>query len=213
MPGRDKALVGGVHGEGDEAVHEGGFAFHPRADGLGGHVAAVNDGVAGEHAQRRGVARHLEVGVLEDVFVAVEAPGLLIEAGEGLYLCFDLFLDFPGEVVTRGLLRTLALAADEQHGALHMAALTQGAVGLSGDVPGGGDLQAGGPDDVRHVRPDGAGLVGEHDDLDAVVRHALGHALVGCHHAAAKILVLALDGERTAAVPDPVGELWRRVLP
>ena len=57
-----------------------------------------------------------------------------------------------------------------------------------------------------------AGLVGEHDDLNAVVRHALGHALVGGHHAAAEILVLALDGERAAAVPDPVGELWRRVL-
>ena len=57
-----------------------------------------------------------------------------------------------------------------------------------------------------------AGLVGEHDDLDAVVRHALGHAPVGGHHAAAEVLALALDGERAAAVPDPVGELRRRVL-
>ena len=55
--------------------------------------------------------------------------------------------------------------------------------------------------------------MGEHDDLDAVVRHAFGHALVGGHHAAAEILVLALDRERAAAVPDPVGELWWRILP
>ena len=52
----------------------------------------------------------------------------------------------------------------------------------------------------------------EHDDLDAVVRHAFGHALVGGHHAAAEILVLTLDGKRAAAVPDPIGKLRRRVL-
>src|SRR5262249_5352946 len=68
---RDKALIGGVHSEGDQAVHKGSFAFDPWADGFGGHVAAINDGVAGEHAQRRGVARHLEVSIFEDVLVAV----------------------------------------------------------------------------------------------------------------------------------------------
>ena len=52
----------------------------------------------------------------------------------------------------------------------------------------------------------------EHDDLNAVVRHAFGHALVGGHHAATEVLVLALDGKRAATVPDPVGELGRRVL-
>ena len=120
---RHEALVGGVHGERDQAVHEGGLALHPRADRLGGHVAAVDDGVAGEHAQRRGVARHLDVGVLEDVLVAVEALGFLVEAGQRLHLRFDLFLDLPGEIVARGLVRALALAADEQHGAFHVAAL------------------------------------------------------------------------------------------
>src|SRR5207249_2300528 len=104
--------------------------------------------------------------------------------------------------------QTLAFAADEQHGAFYVAAITQDAVSLSDDIPGGGDLQARGPDDIGHVPPDRAVLVGEHDDLDTVVRHTLGHALVGCDHPAAEILVLTLDGERTAAVPDPVGELW-----
>ena len=31
--------------------------------------------------------------------------------------------------------------------------------------------------------------------------------------AAAKILALTLNGERTAAIPDPIGKLWRWVLP
>src|SRR2546426_5056962 len=95
---RDEALVGGVHSEGDQAIHESGFASHPWADGLSGHVAAINDGVTGEYAQRSGVASHLEVSVFEDVFVAVEALGLLVEAGERLHLCFDFFLYLPGEV-------------------------------------------------------------------------------------------------------------------
>src|SRR5262249_35228617 len=91
---RDEALVGGIHSEGDQAVHKGSFAFHPWTDGLGGHVAAVNDGVAGEDAECRGVARHLEVGIFEDVLVAVEAPGFLVKAGEGTYLFLHLFLNF-----------------------------------------------------------------------------------------------------------------------
>ena len=64
-----------------------------------------------------------------------------------------------------------------------VAALAQGTVGLGDDIPSGGDLQAGGPNDIRHIRPDGAGLMSEHNDLDAVVRHALGHSLVGGDHA------------------------------
>ena len=66
-------------------------------------------GVAGEHAQRRRVAGHLDVGVLEDVLVAVEALGLLVEAGERVHLRLDLLLDLPGEVVARGLVRALRL--------------------------------------------------------------------------------------------------------
>src|SRR5262249_52755000 len=50
------------------------------------------------------------------------------------------------------------------------------------------------------------------DNLYAVVRHALGHALVGGHHAAAEALVLALNGERATAVPDPARKLRRRVF-
>ena len=73
---RHEALVGGVHGESDEAVHEGGLALHARADRLGGHVAAVDQGVAGEDAQGGSIASHLDVGILEDIFVAVKALAL-----------------------------------------------------------------------------------------------------------------------------------------
>src|SRR3990172_7745174 len=50
----------------------------------------------------------------------------------------------------------------------------------------------------------------KHDDLDAVVRHALGHALVSGHHAAAKLLVFAFDRQGTATIPHPICKLrWR----
>ena len=72
-----------------------------------------------------------------------------------VHLRLDLLLNLPGQVVARGLVRPLALAQDEQDGALDVAAFAQSAVGFGDDIPGGGDLQAGRPDDVRHVRPDG----------------------------------------------------------
>ena len=71
---RYEGLVRGVDREGDEFVDEGGLVLHPRADGLARHVAPVDSGVAGERAQGRGVPGHLDVGVLEDVLVAVSSP-------------------------------------------------------------------------------------------------------------------------------------------
>jgi hypothetical protein len=106
---RDEALIGSVYSEGDQAIHEGDFASHPWADGLSGHVTAVNDGVAGEDAERRGVARHLEVRIFEDVFVAVEAlpPG---QAGRAVPVLDP--SDLPGEIVTGCLVYTCAFAQD-----------------------------------------------------------------------------------------------------
>ena len=74
-------------------------------------------------------------------------------------------------------------------------------------------MQAGSPDDVSHIRPDGTRLMGEHNDLDAVVRHALGHPPVGGHHAATEVFVFALEWQATTTVPNPVGKLRWRVLP
>src|SRR5947209_5355157 len=101
-------------------------------------------------------------------------------------------------------MRALTFAQHEQHRALYVATLAQGALGLCDDIPGSSNPKAGSPNDVGHVRPYGPGLVRKHDDLDAVVRHALGHAPVGGHHTAAEVLPLAFDGERAAAIPDPV---------
>src|ERR1041385_459463 len=52
----------------------------------------------------------------------------------------------------------------------------------------------------------------EHDDLHAIVHHALGHAPIGGNHTAAKCLVFSLDCEGSATVPDPLRECGRRVL-
>jgi hypothetical protein len=149
-----QALVGRIHRKGDQVIDEGGLALHPGAQRLGGHVAAVDDGVAGQHPQGRGVARHLDVGVLEDVLVAVEALGLLIEAGEGGYLRLDL----PGSPRPgrpgRSCPPPAACGTPASTVPLTWLPFAQGTVGLGDHVPGGGDLQPGGPDDVGHVGPD-----------------------------------------------------------
>ena len=94
--------------------------FTPRADRLRRHVTAVDDRVAGEHAQRSGVAGHLDVSVLEDILVAVETLCALVQTGERLHLLLDLVLDLPGQVVAGGLLDP-ALAQDQQDGAFNIA--------------------------------------------------------------------------------------------
>jgi hypothetical protein len=118
-----EALVSSVHGEGDEAIYEGRLALHARADRLRGHVAAVDDGVAREHAECGRVANHLYVCVLEDVLGAGETFGLLIEAGERRHLILHLLLNLPSEIVSRGLVRALTLAQNEQHRAFDVASL------------------------------------------------------------------------------------------
>ena len=66
--------------------------------------------------------------------------------------------------------------------------------GFGGDVPGADDLQARCPEDGYHVGPDGGVLVGEHDALEAVVGHVVGHGAVGFDHAASEVFTVAFDG-------------------
>ena len=54
--------------------------------------------------------------------------------------------------------------------------------------------------------------MGEHDDLEAVVRHVFGEVLVSVHHALAEFLAGAADGERTLAIRVPVGEEFGQML-
>src|SRR5262249_35019596 len=105
-----------------------------------------------------------------------------------------------------------ALAQDEDDGALDVTALLQLGRRLGGDVPGGRDAQARAPEDVRHVCPDGAVLVREHDDLKAVVRHVTGHRGVPANHLAARVVAGALDGGIATAIPCPFGGGGGRVL-
>ena len=94
--------------------HKGAFALYTRAYGLGSHIATVDSGVAGKHAERRRVASHLYVSVFEHILVPIEPFRILVEASQRLHLCFHLLFDFPSEVVTRGPVATLTLAQDEQ---------------------------------------------------------------------------------------------------
>jgi hypothetical protein len=54
--------------------------------------------------------------------------------------------------------------------------------------------------------------MGEHDNLETVIRHVAGHGRIGRHHVAAELFVLALDGQIAPRVPGPLIEGCRRVL-
>ena len=55
-------------------------------------------------------------------------------------------------------------------------------------------------------------LVGEHDHLQAVVRHVAGEVLVDLHHRAAEVLAIAAHGEFGAGVGRPLGEGFGQLL-
>jgi hypothetical protein len=97
-----------------------------------------------------------------------------------------------------------ALAEDEANGALDVIAFFQSAFGLGDDVPGGGNSQAGGPEDRAEIGPDAGVLMGEHHDLQAIVGHVLCHGGIGGHHVAAKMFILAFDREIALSVPGPL---------
>jgi hypothetical protein len=58
-----------------------------------------------------------------------------------------------------------------------------------------GDAKARGPEDRAEVGPDAGVLMGEHHDLEAVVRHVFRHRRIGGDHVAVEFFVLALDRE------------------
>src|SRR5262249_25144567 len=77
---RDEALIGRVHCEGDKAIDERRLAFHPWTDRLDRHVTAVYHRVARQSPQRGRIACHLDICVLENIFVAIQSLRLLVEA-------------------------------------------------------------------------------------------------------------------------------------
>src|SRR5262249_48726166 len=80
--------------------------------------------------------------------------------------------------------------------------LAKRTVGLRNNVPCSRHLESRGPHDVGHVGPDTARLMREHDDLNAILRHALIHTSIGSHHTSPETLVLAFDCKSAATVPD-----------
>ena len=56
-------------------------------------------------------------------------------------------------------------------------------------------MQAAGPHNVCHIGPNAARLVGEHNHLQTIVRHAFRHAPIRRDHAAPKVIIFTLDGE------------------
>ena len=122
----------------------------------------------------------------------------------------DLRLDFLVHFVEEGGLLGRLLAQNEQHCALDVVAFLHGGISLGCDTPRGRHSQSRSPEDQRQIRPDTRVLVGEHDDLQAVVRHVRCQVPVTIHHAPAEALVRAGHGEGAAGVSIPVSEKPRQ---
>jgi len=100
-----------------------------------------------------------------------------------------------------------AFAQDEADGALDVVALLDARrFGFGTDGPGGGGLESGRPEDHAEVGPDRRVLMGEHDHLQAIVRHVPGEVLVYLHHRAAEVLAIAPHGQFGTGVGRPFRE-------
>jgi hypothetical protein len=101
-------------------------------------------------------------------------PGVVkgVEAGE---LGGDGVLDFRLDLHAAGVGVAEALAEDEADGALDVVAPPARFPDLSCDIPCGSYRKAGGPKNGAEIGPDAGILMGEHHDLQAVVRHMVGH--------------------------------------
>jgi hypothetical protein len=80
-----------------------------------------------------------------------------------------------------------ALLEHQDDGALD-SSLLDGCICFCCDVPRRHNLQTRRPEDADQVAPDGGILMGKHHALHTVVRHVIGHGLVGIGHAAPKLV-------------------------
>ena len=155
----------------------------------------------GEHLERGGVGGELVVGIVEVGFA------VLVQGLHGRDLAFHFVLHQRIDLVEEAGLVGDAFAQDEADGALDVVAfLDAGGFGLGADGPGGGGLESGGPEDHAEVGPDRRVLVGEHDHLQAVVRHVAGEVAVDLHHGTAEVLAIAAHGQFGAGIGRPFGE-------
>jgi hypothetical protein len=177
------------------------FSFFAHGEDFVLHVAAVEVAVLGQHLEGGGVGGELVVGIVEVGFA------VLVERLHGGDLAADFVLDQRIDLVEEAGLAGDAFAQDEADGARHVVALLDAdGFGFGADGPRGGGLEPGSPEDHAEVGPDRRVLVGEHDHLQAVVRHVAGEVLVDLHHGAAEVLAIAAHGEFGAGIGRPFGE-------
>ena len=170
---------------------------------------AVDGRIGRDDLQRGGIGRERQIAVGVERLARVQASSSAVRRSScWRHRLLDLGLDLHAPRVGFGQ----TLAQHEADRALDVVALLQRAFSLGDDVPGGGDAQAGGPQNRAEIGPDAGILMGEHHHLHAVVRHVPGHGGVGGHHVAAECFVLALDGEIAPRVPGPLVEGRRRIL-
>ena len=144
----------------------------------------------GQHAERGGVSGELVVGVAEVRLAA------FVERAHRVDLTADLVLHHRVDLVEESVFFAQALAENEEDGALDVVALLDAAGGsLGGDGPRCGDPQPRRPQDHAEVGPDRWVLVGEHDELEAVVRHVAREVRVDLDHAALEVIAAASNGE------------------
>jgi len=184
---RDEVVGGDFHGAVDHLLELGFFIPRPFAEQFMADVHALDVSKLGQHAQSGGIGGELVVGVAEVGF------GFIIQRCHAVQLPLHLILDQGVNLVQpcRALFRTFP-----QHqidGALDVVALLDATCGgLGADSPGGGDLEAAGPQDHAQVAPYRRILVGELHQLQAVVRHLVGQPGVDVHHGMLEILARAL---------------------
>ena len=101
---------------------------------------------------------------------------------------------------------SFALAENEKNGALDVFPRPEGGVRLRGDGPRRRHPKPRRPEDEGQIRPDVHVLVGEHDELQAVVGHVLGQTAIALHHGDPEVFIRPLDGQGALAVGVPLGK-------
>jgi len=190
--GGDEVVAGDADGVGDCSFEWGRFLAPGAGAGeFAGDVNVLDGAVAGEDAEGGGVGRKLVIGIAEVGGVSVG----IVEVVHGIELALHLVLDLGIDFIEEGDLFAGLFTENEEDCSLDVVASFEGAIGFRGDAPSGGDTKSAGPENESEVRPDGGVLMGEHDDLHAIVRHMRGEVGIAIDHAIAEGFVAADDSK------------------
>jgi hypothetical protein len=162
------------------------------------HVDVLNGAVGCDDPQCCGIGSQLVVRVAE-IWIF-----LVVDLQHGLELALDLGLDIRvniGSVSPKG---AFAFAENEKNGALDVFPRSERSVRFRSDSPGRCHPETCRPEDQGEIRPDIHVLMGEHDELQAVVGHVLCQTPVAVHHCQAKVFIRSLDSQGALAVGIPL---------